>query len=117
VPGADYTLGLSIILDNAYCFVFGQIFIIEDLETLIILRSAERVRCMSIGLPDAFISVNIIEALGKLLTNAGEMVRGYSAIAVGYLTFNPIAKRQTLNMSVSTAAPFITSLWQGYDVL
>jgi len=53
------------------------------------------------GLPDAFISVNIIESLGKQLTNPGEMVRGYAAIAVGYLTFNPIAKRQTLNMSVA----------------
>ena len=52
------------------------------------------------GLPDAFISVNIVEALGKQLTNPGEMVRGYAAIAVGYLTFNPIAKRQLLNMFV-----------------
>jgi len=57
------------------------------------------------GLPDAFISVNIVEALGKQLTNAGEMVRGYAAIALGYLTFNPIAKRQTLNMLVQIA-PF-----------
>jgi len=44
--------------------------------------------------------VGIVEALGKQLTNSGEMVRGYAAIAVGYLTFNPIAKRQTLNMFV-----------------
>jgi len=51
-----------------------------------------------VGLPDAFISVDIVDALGKQLTNPGEMVRGYAAIAIGYLTFNPIAKRQTLNM-------------------
>jgi len=44
--------------------------------------------------------VNIVEALGRQLTNPGEMVRGYAAIAIGYLTYNPIAKRQTLNMSV-----------------
>ena len=64
------------------------------------------------GLPDAFISVNIVEALGKQLTNPGEMVRGYAAIAVGYLTFNPIAKRQLLNMFVpfrSAVAP-VTAL-------
>jgi len=53
-----------------------------------------------IGLPDAFISVGIVDALGKQLTSPGEMVRGYAAIAIGYLTFNPIAKRQTLNMCV-----------------
>jgi len=54
-----------------------------------------------LGLPDAFLSVGIVEALGKQLTNPGEMVRGYAAIAIGYLTFNPIAKRQTLNMFVT----------------
>jgi len=58
---------------------------------------------MCLGLPDAFISVSIVEALGKQLTNSGEMVRGYAAIAIGYLTFNPIAKRQTLNMFVTVA--------------
>jgi len=53
-----------------------------------------------VGLPDAFVSVDIVEALGKQLTSPGEMVRGYAAIAIGYLSFNPTAKRQTLNMSV-----------------
>jgi len=61
-----------------------------------------------IGLPDAFISVSIVEALGKQLTNPGEMVRGYAAIAIGYLTFNPIAKRQTLNMYALAGFVFVS---------
>jgi len=65
-----------------------------------------------LGLPDAFVSVNIVEVLGKQLTNPGEMVRGYATIAIGYLTFNPTAKRQTLNMFVVATLFAVFSILQ-----
>jgi hypothetical protein len=61
------------------------------------------VDCVSVvcqGLPDAFISIGTVHALTAQLTNVSEHVRGYAAIALGYLSYTPIAKRQILNVLV-----------------
>ena len=53
------------------------------------------------GLPDAFISIETVHGLTARLTHLGEHVRGYAAIALGYLASNPVAKRQILNVLVA----------------
>ncbi|ESN90226.1 hypothetical protein HELRODRAFT_182723 [Helobdella robusta] len=48
------------------------------------------------GVPDSFIAIKTLEHLFNLLTNSFEQTRASAAIACGYLTFHPTAKRWLL---------------------
>lgn len=50
------------------------------------------------GIPAAFVSIGAVQILSKLLTSISEMVRCYSAIALGYLSMDKDGQTQLLNI-------------------
>ena len=54
-----------------------------------------------IGIPGALTAVSTVQRLFKLLTSRVVLVRSGASIALGYLSFDPEARRQLLNWCVS----------------
>ena len=52
------------------------------------------------GVPAAFVAIDAVQLLSNLLRHTTGNVRGCAAIALGYLSYNHVARRQMLNRSV-----------------
>jgi len=53
-----------------------------------------------LGIPGALTAVSAIQLLFKLLTSRVEQIRSGASLALGYLSFDPEARRQLLNWCV-----------------
>ncbi|PVD21084.1 hypothetical protein C0Q70_19250 [Pomacea canaliculata] len=72
----------------------------ESRNDNILATAADYIACLAhtrAGVPSAIVSVNAIEFLCDMLLNQSEQVRGNSAIALSYLSFNHAGERQLLN--------------------
>lgn len=59
-----------------------------------------KVFCFTLGVPAAFVSINTVNRLCDLMISNHPQVRGSTAVALAFLSFNHAAERQLLNRSV-----------------
>ncbi|KAL3858741.1 hypothetical protein ACJMK2_008995 [Sinanodonta woodiana] len=70
---------------------------VHSKDEIIQVESALTLGYVSLGVPNAIISISAIDILSKLLLSPAENVRGCAAIALSYLAYNHAAERQLLN--------------------